>query len=267
MTPTHLSPDQLARILEAIVVAMLGVLQFVTPGCFSGVRTYFCGARAALSPDQRERLQRVLTIRSDAEGATETYTRLAGIVTIAVAPTALIPSVPYILPYAISCLAMAAAITLAYLHFKRATQRRVAPLSPRTPWTSLPPLVVVAIAICVLGTAAFATLPQFRAGAIAAIVAAVALCAIAWRVALAPAMLFGDDPQLEYIVDEHVRFCRATGLIALAAAPPLTLVVLAWAAMPVVPPLLQTIVLLVVVAFLTVMVVSLSPLRKRIRIA
>ena len=205
---------------------------------------------------------RVLAARTDAEG-TDAYTRYAGVFTIAMAAIGLIPAVPYVLPYAASCLALAGTL-LAYLKFRRMSERRIAPLVRRTAWTSLPPVVVAAWAICLAGAGAFAVFPQYRIGAIAAVISGIALCAIAWRVAIAPAILFGDDAQLEYLVDEHVRFCRATGLISLACAPSTVLVLLAGAALRSGPPVFSAVTWLVAVAFVVVIAVSLNPLRKRI---
>jgi hypothetical protein len=259
----HLTPDQLARAATVFMVALLGILEIATPGCFGGIRLYFRGAQTGLGPEQRERLARVLAARTDAEG-TDSYTRYAGVFTIAMAAIGLIPAVPSVLPYAASCLALAIAMLLAYLHFRRLSERRIAPLARRTAWTSMPPLVIASWAICLAGAAAFAVFPQYRIGAFAAIVSGIALCAIAWRVAIAPAMLFGDDAQLEYLVDEHVRFCRATGLVSLACAPPVVLVMLAGAALRSGPPVFAAVTWLVIVAFLVVVVVSLNPLRKRI---
>lgn len=267
MIIAHLTPDQLARLFTAIVLVFLGALQLATPGCFAGIGMYFRGTRATLATEQRERLARTLAARSDAEGPAEVYTRYAGIFTLAVAPVVLIPAVPYVLPYAATCLAMAIAKLLAYLQFRRATERRIAPLTRRTPWTSLPPVVVAAVTTCILGAAAFAIFPQFRIGAIVSIVSAIALSAIAWRVAVAPAILIGNDPQLEYLVDEHVRFCRATGLMTLASAPPTVLVMLAAAPLPNSDHFFGAVSMAVIAAFVVVTVVSINPMRKRIRLA
>jgi hypothetical protein len=161
-------------------------------------------------------------------------------------------------------LALAVATLLAYLKFRRLSERRIAPLVRRTAWASLPPLVIAAWAICLAGAAAFAVFPQYRIGAIAAVVSGIVLGAIAWKVAIAPANLFGDDAQLEYQVDEHVRFCRATGLISLACAPSTVLVLLAGAALRSGPSVFNAVTWLVTIAFVVVIAVSLNPLRKRI---
>ncbi len=163
-----------------------------------GISKYFCGARAASSEEQRERLNRVLCARCETEGDTDVYSRYAGAIMILLAPLALVPSLPYILPYALGCLAIAAVNLLCYLRFRRATDRRVAPLVRRSPWKALSPLTVVPTAICIAGAGIFAVDPRFRFGAIVVVISMLVLVAIAWRVAVAPAILFGDDPQLEY---------------------------------------------------------------------
>ncbi|HYL26379.1 MAG TPA: hypothetical protein VEW74_01025, partial [Candidatus Nitrosotalea sp.] len=146
-------------------------------------------------------------------------------------------------------------------------ERRVAPRARRTAWQSLPPLALVAATVCLLGAATFAVYPQFRLGAIIVIVAALALLAVAYRVAIAPALLFGNDAQLEYLVDEHLRFSRAMNLLALACAPPTVLVGLASASLPPSAHFFGGVTLAVAAAFLIVLVFSLNPMRKRIRLA
>jgi hypothetical protein len=267
MSFEHLSPDQVARIFTACVLVLMGIAQIAAPGCFWGIGIYFKGARASFSPEQRERLNRVLDARRNAEGDTEMYSRYVGVFTILIAPLSVLPAMPYAVPYALACLALATAMVFAYLNFRRATERRVAPLVRRSPWSSLPPFVVAATVVCVAGSAAFGVFPQFRLAAIGVTLAAIVLCAIAWRVALAPAILFGDDPQLEYLVDERVRFCRATGLLSLACAPPTVLVGLASVELSHSTHAFGAITLAVCAAFLVVMMVSLIPLGQRIRLA
>jgi hypothetical protein len=263
----HLSHDQLARLFTAGTLVFLGILQIGRPACFWGLWMYFKGTRGSMNVEQRERLDCVLAAREVAEGNANVYMRYVGIFTIAMAGLVLVPSVPYVLPYALSCLAAAAAILAAYLHFRRATERRVAPLVRRNPWASLPPAAIVATAICLLGAATFAVYPQFRVSAVIVIVAAIALLGVAWRVAMAPALLFGDDSQLEYLVDEHLRFARAMNMIALACAPPTVLVGLAVATLPPSAHFFGWVTLAVSAAFVVVMVVSLTPIRKRISLA
>src|SRR5579862_750495 len=136
MLVEHVSADHLARIFTTAVLVVLGLLQIAKPGCFWGLYMYFWGARAAFDPQQRERLDRVLDARERAEGNVLIYSRYAGALTILLAPLALVPAVPYVLPYAASCLAMAVAMLFAYLRFRRAAERRVAPLARRSVWAA-----------------------------------------------------------------------------------------------------------------------------------
>lgn len=267
MVLEHLTHDQLAHIVTAGALFFLGTLQIIAPGCFWGMSIYFKGTRAAFSPEQRERLARVLTERQGAEGNTDTYSRIVGVFTIVMGTIALIPGVPFVLPYSLSCVAMAAAVLSSYLQFRRATERRVAPLVRRSLWTSLPPLAVAGTLVCLVGAGLFAAYPQFRAGVLIVVAADAVLLFVAWRVAVAPAILFGNDSQLEYLVDEHLRFSRAMNLLALACAPPTVLVALAWATLPASAYFANAVTAMVVAAFFVVIATSFSPIRKRIRLA
>jgi hypothetical protein len=263
----HMSQDQAARAVTSGALVLLGLLQILKPGCFWGLSIYFKGTRASLNPEQCDRLARVLDARQRAEGDANAFMRYAGIFTIAMAALVQVPDLPYVMPYALTCLATAAAILASYLRFRRATELRVAPLVPRSPWRSLPPLAIAATAICLLGAGAFAVYPQFRLGSIIVIIAAIGLLGVAWRVAIAPAMLFGNDSQLEYLVDEHLRFARAMNLVALACAPPTVLVLLAGATLPLRAFFFDGVQLAVLVAFLVALLLSFIPTRKRISIA
>jgi hypothetical protein len=267
MSFEHLTHDQLAHIVTAVALVFVGALQLIKPGCFWGMSIYFKGTRAAFSPEQRERLARVLTAREGVEGNTDTYLRIVGVFTIVMGLVALIPGIPFVLPYSLSCVALAAAVLSSYLQFRRATERRVAPLVRRSVWASLPPLAVAGTLVCLVGAGLFAAYPQFRAGVLIVIAADVVLLFVAWRVAIAPAILFGDDSQLEYLVDEHIRYSRAMNLLALACAPPTVLVAQAWATLPANAYFANAVTAMVVAAFFVVIATSFSPIRKRIRLA
>jgi hypothetical protein len=272
MHAAHFDHLLVARIFMAATLLFLGVFQIAAPRCFWGLSVYFKGAWRLAMPGgsptlEQARLKRVLEARERAEGDSDAFMRYAGAFTIAMGGVGLIQSVPLVLPYAMSCLGLAAGVIASYLHFRRVTERRVAPLVRRTVWTSLPPLAMLATAICLLGAASFAVYPEFRLGVAIVIVAAVALLGVAWRVATAPAILFGDDSQLEYLVDEHLRFCRAMSLVALACAPPTVLVSFGWAVLPWSARFFNVVTLVVAVAFVIVLVMSLNPMRKRFSLA
>ncbi len=258
----HITHDQSAHNWIAVTLVAMGVVQLRLPGCFESVRMYFRGAWAALSNEQSERLESVIEARTCAEGTGGSARRYAGLFTIAMGLVAVWPAIPYVLPYAASCLAMAYATWMAYRKFRRATELRFAPLVRRTPLEALPPVAIVSVALCLIGTAAFASVPQFRIAVAIVVVSMTVLVAIAWRIAVAPAVLFGADPQVEYAVDKRVRLGRATGLITLACAPPTVFAAFAWAQLPSLSGLLGLMLLLVIAGFVATMVVNLNTLRE-----
>ncbi len=261
-----------ARFFTAFVLFFLGVFQIASPRCFWGLSIYFKGVwRVSMPPraagTQRDRLDRVLEARERAEGDYGAAIRWAGALTIAMAGLVLIPVVPYAVPYALSCLGIAIAVMVSYVRFRRLTDRRVAPLVRRTPWTALPPTALLATGVCLFGAASLAVYPEFRVSAAIVVASSIVLVGIAWRVATAPAMLFGDDSQLEYAVDEHLRFCRTMSLVALACAPATVFVGLGWALLPPNAPFFNVVTLAVAAAFLVVLALSLNPIRKRFKLA
>jgi hypothetical protein len=65
---------------------------------------------------------------------------------------------------------------------------------------------------------------QDHIGAIGVGISMLVLAWIAWRIAGSQAIMLGDDPQVEYAVDERLRVSRANGTVALARAPAVVLV-------------------------------------------
>jgi len=65
----------------------------------------------------------------------------------------------------------------------------------------------------------FTTYPPLRLGALAVAAATLLLGITAWRIATAPSLLLGEDPQVEYAIDQRLRVGRATGIAVLACAP------------------------------------------------
>ena len=95
----------------------------------------------------------------------------------------------------------------------------------RSPFEALPPALIGAFAGCFLGVLAVAAIAApYRAGSIAVAASMLVLAWIAWRIAGSQAVMFGEDPQLEYAVDERLRVSRASATVALACAPAVVLV-------------------------------------------
>jgi hypothetical protein len=268
MLTVHPEHHALVRPALAVLMAAMGVVGLVWPQCFAGLARGYTRWAAGLSGTEKERVQRVVAAREQAEGISSAYGRAAGLVIIALAGLELVPIVPLILPYALICLVLASTALLAYLQFHRATEQRVAPLLPRSPFTALPPLLIVAVLCSLFVASAFALYPPERLGAIVTVVAMLVLVAVAWRIANAPALLFGVDPECEYAVDERLRIGRARNAAVFACAVGYVFVALA---QPSLPALYETsgqvAYYVALVAFIGAMAAYFIPLRARLRLA
>jgi hypothetical protein len=220
------------RYWTALILAGLGIFQLVkpstfqlmTPGVFCNLSMFFRSAVAGLSPAQAARVERVLQARWSAEGISTNPTRYTGLLGIAMAALEFAPGIPFAIPYAIYCLGGALSILATYLYIKRATERRAAPLVRRSPLDALSPIAIAALAGCLVGVAMFGVNSQDHIGAIGVGISMLVLAWIAWRIAGSQAIMLGDDPQVEYAVDERLRVSRANGTVALARAPAVVLV-------------------------------------------
>jgi hypothetical protein len=213
-----------ARAWTALVMAALGIVQLAWPDAFFGCTAPFRRARRRLSAEQSARLQRVLDARRYAEGTSTNPSRYTGLFGLAAAGLEFVPYVPFVLPYAAYCLAASFSLLATYLNVRRATERRSAPLVRRSPFDAFPPVLLLAIAGCLAGVTIVATDEAYRASAIGVAAAMLILAWIAWRIAGSQALMFGDDPALEYAVDERLRFSRTTATAATACAPAVVLV-------------------------------------------
>jgi hypothetical protein len=224
--------DHVSRIAMATAIAVWGLVCMIWPECMTRVAGLFRAAARGMTPPEQDRLRRILAAREDAEGVPQVYGYYFGAVAIALAGLEFIREIPYVVPYALVCLASALLSLLAYVRFHHATQRRTAPLVPRSPFAALPP-VMIAASVCVFAlTVPLAFYPQVRLSALIVIAAALILSVVSWRIAIAPAFLIGDDPQWEYAVDERVRIGRARGVATLACTVSMVLVVFAAPTLP-----------------------------------
>jgi hypothetical protein len=263
----HPHTEAFTRLFTGIALGAVGIASIAWPRCFAGVAGFFVGCSSPnLAPADRERLSRVIAAREDAEGISSAYGRYLGVAAIACAALEAVWVIPFIVPYALFCLAGAGVMLLAYLQYRRAAEQRVAPLVRRSPFVALPPLVIGAIGCSFLASLALAAYPPERIGALAVAVATIALGLIAWRVAVAPALLVGADPQWEYAVDERVRIGRARSIANLACAPTFVLVALTQPTLPPQYASLGSIAFYVAAAaFVVSLAAAIIPLRQRIR--
>ncbi|HVN68163.1 MAG TPA: hypothetical protein VMU38_00720 [Candidatus Binatia bacterium] len=268
MLHAHIAHTDLARATMAAAMIAAGIAAFLWPRCFSGAAGYFTRSPGPLAPADQERLRRVVVAREDAEGLSGAYGRYLGLAAILFAGLEAIRTIPYVVPYALFCLASAGIMLLAYLQFHRATQRRVAPLVRRSPFAALPPAVIAAMACMLAISVALALYPPERFGATVAALSTIVLGLVAWRVAAAPALMIGVDPQWEYAVDERVRIGRARSIALLACAPGFVVVALATASFPAEYATIGTVAMVVAsAAFLVSVAASILPRRRRIAIA
>lgn len=205
------------RMFLAFAIAATSIAAIIWPDYFFGVMGFFCRAARRLARSEKERLERALIARQDAEGVSSRanggYFAVAG---LAAAALEFLPGMPVAVPYALFCLALAFAMFFAYLQFRRATERRFAPLVRRSVLAALPLPVIVAMGCCFVGELTFATYPRERLGATVIALATAILATTAWRLAVAPALLLGADPQVEYVIDERLRKGRALSIALLA---------------------------------------------------
>ncbi len=246
-------------VLAVLLVAMAGVI-LAWPDCMYGVNAAF--SRRSLTPEARERLEHALDARRDAEDiATVKYSRYLAAAAIVCAGLEFVPALSLTIPYALFWVAIGITTFLAYLQFRRALERRVAPLARRSPFDALPVPAVVAMLCCLAAGIVFVALPGQRAAALLTVVATSLLVVTSWRIAIAPALLMGNDPQLEYAIDERLRRSRATNVAALACAPAVGLAAFAAALMPGEPAVSVTLWVVVVAWAVAMLTNALRPRR------
>jgi hypothetical protein len=212
------------RSWTALVLAALGLCQIFWPRLFFGACGFFKWSRSKMTPAMTDRVDRALATRRAAEGEYATPARWCGIFGIAMALCEFVPGISFVLPYALYCLFGAIMTFVQYTHIRRLNDRRAAPLVRRSPFDALPVSSLLALAASFAGVILYGADPKFRSGSIIVAVAMLVLTWIAWQIATSKSVLFGEDPQVEYAVDERLRLMRATNAAALACAPGVVLV-------------------------------------------
>jgi multisubunit Na+/H+ antiporter MnhB subunit len=143
---------------------------------------------------------------------------VVALVAFAIAVVVLLRVISPVVGYSLVCLALAG-FQLADLlqdERERAQQRRVALLAPR-PTAEVAPTVWVALAVAsVLPLTPYVLLNEERAAAAIVGICALVMAAIAWRIASAPVMLYGEDVESERRRDRSSR-TRKAGVTAVIA--------------------------------------------------
>jgi hypothetical protein len=220
-----MQPEQIAAFVPqattSAVLAFVGLWALSFPGCFAAVRSYF--SRVNLPPIDEKRLNDVLSARKDAENIPMWLGRALGLVSLALAVPGLVPHASPAVSYAAWCVAFAAATAFACMRFRQAAKRRVALLVPRDPLAALPLPVPAAIAACIVVEISLAIVSPFHTAWAAVAVASSVLVWIAWQIAMAPALILGNDVPVETYVDSRLRAARTMNVAGLAIVPAIAL--------------------------------------------
>jgi hypothetical protein len=215
-------PELFARYWTAFVLVGLGTVQLWRPRWFDEVCFYARRVRN-LPPDLRVRVQRVLDARETTEGSPRTSLRWLGACGIAMGLLELVTGVQFAIPYAVYCLATSVVALVRHSQIRRG-ERRAAPLVARRAVDAWSPPAAAALLGCFAAVVVFGCDPRFRIGAIAVGASMLVLMWIGWRTASGRALIYGDDPEIEYAVDARVRALRVNSIVALGCAPAVVLI-------------------------------------------
>lgn len=143
------------------------------------------------------------------EDSAPTHFALAS-VALAIAALEALGALAPVVGYSVLCLALASSFLVGLMFDERARRRRVALLAPRPAIDLVPMLWIVITSLSML-----ALVPYLLGGiavgpALGTAGCAIAMVAIAFRIASAPMQLIGEDPQAERLRDRRFR-SRRTG--------------------------------------------------------
>ncbi|HET6276886.1 MAG TPA: hypothetical protein VFE16_13225 [Candidatus Cybelea sp.] len=204
------------RALMAAALVGTAALAFFRRNLFGEITGYFTRVAGRLTWMDRARLQRVIEARQRIETVPSTYTRVFAAIALVLAPLEFSPAVPFIVPYATMAVAMAFGMLGVYALLCSRWNPRAAALVRRSVLAVLPAPMLAALTGSFLATLALASTPGQRFGGIAVALALLVMAAVAWRIAVAPTLLLGIDPEWEYVVDERLRVGRARAIVVLA---------------------------------------------------
>lgn len=142
--------------------------------------------------------------------------RIVGALAVVISPLVYFQVIQPAMGYAITVVGLGCVLTYSLLHLRNRTARRAASLTPRVAGSSLPWWVYALSIPIALAPLTFLTNPNLEF--VAAVVAIVAAAMIALSALVAEkmaALLTGDDPEIELIVEERARRTRTYGLLGL----------------------------------------------------
>jgi hypothetical protein len=164
-----------------------------------------------------QRLERALRTRSQAENVPHGVTRAATVMVLAMALLTALRLIPTSLLVATVQTAFSITLLAKYLYVRRKNTSRFATLRSRNIFGVLPAPTIAAVTLGTLSAAIVGFDVHYRVSAIVTVVWSSVLIWIAWRIADAPALLMGEDPTLEAVVDDGLRNQRADAAVVAAA--------------------------------------------------
>jgi hypothetical protein len=139
-----------------------------------------------------------------------------GVVAFAIAALVMLGQIAPVIAYAILCLSMVSVYIVDLVQEEHARRRRVASLSPRPRADRIPAIWAVVAALSAAMVTPYILEESNRVAASIVGACAIAMAAIAWRIASAPLQLLGDDPEAELAADRASRARRTYITSALA---------------------------------------------------
>lgn len=181
-----------------------------------------CGLKPAkgASGDLGRRIDAVLEARSAIDASPGNVMYVAGGIWIALAPLVALRIVPPTLAYGFGCLGLAGCYAYAYARRRVARRRRAAIMTPRRLGAPIPSYWYALAVLSTLSALPAAADPSLRLSTIVVVASTFATIALAVLTAGAPATLFGDDLQVEQLVDDRIRFTHTSKALALAIVQP-----------------------------------------------
>ncbi|HEX3672205.1 MAG TPA: hypothetical protein VHT92_10935 [Candidatus Cybelea sp.] len=207
--------DEIMRPLTAAPLVGVAALAVFWENFFGEIAGYFTRVAGRLSWMEKLRLLRVIEARQEIETVPASYRWTFAVIALVLAALELSPAVPFIVPFAIMSVALACGMLGVYIFLFRRCTPRAATLARRSVFRALPAPVLAALAGSFLITLALALTPGHRFEGIAIALTVLVIAIVSWRIAVAPTLLLGLDPEWEYVVDERLRIGRARAVVAL----------------------------------------------------
>jgi hypothetical protein len=194
--------------------AGLGIFMLASPTRYANIEAYFCRMRVKCSI--RDRIVEAAERRKSIENISPTLGRATGLFAILCAVIAVFTPYPPLMLYAAFCLGFVGFLGVTYLQLRNTQYKRAASLEIRSPLNVLPVYWYALAFVAALFPLLDLRSPMLQVAAVIVTVCSLTLIVFAWRLALAPALLTGEDPDAEQFVDDRLRFIRTASTLVFA---------------------------------------------------